>query len=67
MSSNNKKGALGRGLGALLQSPETDITTKTIRMIVDTLGYIPRFGVEVGSFVGASATLLGNFMNYLFI
>jgi ParB family transcriptional regulator, chromosome partitioning protein len=31
MSSNNKKGALGRGLGALLQSPETDITTKTIR------------------------------------
>jgi ParB family chromosome partitioning protein len=31
MSSNNKKGALGRGLGALLQSPETDITTKAIR------------------------------------
>lgn len=31
MSSTNKKGALGRGLGALLQSPDTDITTRTIR------------------------------------
>jgi len=38
------------------------ITNKTIDVIVDRLGYYPKFGVEVGSFIGSSGVLLGNFM-----
>ena len=30
MKNKNKKGALGRGLEAILQSPDTDITSKDI-------------------------------------
>ena len=48
----------------IIPTPQGDphIGGKTIRMLVEMLGYVPRFGVEVGSFLGASATLLGNVM-----
>jgi hypothetical protein len=36
------------------------ITEKTINSIINILGYKPTFGVEVGSFIGSSATILGN-------
>ena len=38
------------------------ITKKTIDAIVNKLGYSPKFGVEVGSFIGSSGVFLGNFM-----
>ena len=36
------------------------ITDKTTIIIIEKLGYIPKFGVEVGSFIGSSAIILGN-------
>jgi hypothetical protein len=36
------------------------ITDKTTNAIVEKLGYIPTFGIEVGSFIGSSAIVLGN-------
>ena len=36
------------------------ISDKTTNIIVKKLGYIPKFGVEVGSFIGHSAKILGN-------
>ena len=38
------------------------ITDKTINVIIYKLGYIPKFGIEVGSFIGSSAILLGNML-----
>lgn len=38
------------------------ISQATLACIEDVLGRRPRFGVEVGSFVGASAILLGNWL-----
>ena len=36
------------------------ITDKTINAIINKLGYTPKFGIEVGSFIGSSAIILGN-------
>lgn len=36
------------------------ISDKTLNAIIAKLGYIPKFGVEVGSFIGSSAIILGN-------
>ena len=36
------------------------ITDKTTNAIISILGYTPTFGVEVGSFIGSSAIVLGN-------
>ena len=36
------------------------ITSKTTNTIINKLGYIPKFGIEVGSFIGSSAIVLGN-------
>jgi hypothetical protein len=36
------------------------ISNKTINAIIDKLGYVPTVGVEVGSFIGSSAIILGN-------
>jgi hypothetical protein len=36
------------------------ITNKTTNAIISKLGYIPKFGIEVGSFIGSSAIILGN-------
>jgi len=36
------------------------ITNKTTNCIIDKLGYVPKFGIEVGSFIGSSAVILGN-------
>jgi hypothetical protein len=38
------------------------IGEKTINAIIDKLGYVPKFGVEVGSFIGSSACVLGNML-----
>lgn len=38
------------------------ITNKTTDLIISTLGYVPKFGVEVGSFIGSSAAILGNML-----
>jgi hypothetical protein len=38
------------------------ITEKTINVIIEKLGYIPKFGIEVGSFIGSSAIILGNML-----
>jgi hypothetical protein len=39
---------------------QAHITNKTINIIIDKLGYVPKFGIEVGSFIGSSAIILGN-------
>ena len=39
------------------------IGSKTISQIKEQLGYDPKFGVEVGSFIGCSAKILGNMMH----
>jgi hypothetical protein len=36
------------------------ISNKTTNAIINKLGYVPTFGVEVGSFIGSSAVVLGN-------
>jgi len=36
------------------------ISNKTTNAIIDKLGYVPTVGVEVGSFIGSSAIILGN-------
>lgn len=36
------------------------ISNKTTNAIINKLGYVPTFGVEVGSFIGSSAIILGN-------
>ncbi len=36
------------------------ITNNTTNAIISKLGYIPKFGIEVGSFIGSSAIILGN-------
>ena len=36
------------------------ISDKTTNAIINILGYIPTFGIEVGSFIGSSAIVLGN-------
>lgn len=38
------------------------ITNKTTNCITQKLGYTPKFGVEVGSFIGSSAVVLGNIL-----
>lgn len=38
------------------------ITDKTTNAIISKLGYIPKFGIEVGSFIGSSAIILGNML-----
>lgn len=38
------------------------IGSKTINKIVEHLGRMPILGIEVGSFIGSSATILGNLM-----
>ncbi len=38
------------------------ISDKTFQCIISLLGYHPKFGIEVGSFIGSSAVLLGNFL-----
>jgi predicted O-methyltransferase YrrM len=38
------------------------IGDKTINAIITLLNGVPKFGVEVGSFIGSSATILGNMM-----
>jgi len=38
------------------------ITEKTILKIIYVLGYIPKFSVEVGSFIGSSAVVLGDML-----
>lgn len=40
------------------------ITDKTVSMIIQKLGYMPRFGIEVGSFIGSSAIVLGNIVKH---
>lgn len=41
---------------------ESHISEKTINMIISRLGYMPKMCVEVGSFIGSSALVLGNMM-----
>lgn len=36
------------------------ISNKTTEAIINKLGYVPKFGIEVGSFIGSSAIILGN-------
>ena len=38
------------------------ISNKTLNIIIEKLGYIPKFGIEVGSFIGSSAIILGNML-----
>jgi hypothetical protein len=38
------------------------IGDRTINVIIDKLGYTPTFGIEVGSFIGSSAIVLGNML-----
>ena len=38
------------------------ISDKTLHAIVDKLGYAPKFGIEVGSFIGSSGVILGNML-----
>jgi hypothetical protein len=35
---------------------------KTLNIIINKLGYTPKFGIEVGSFIGSSAVILGNLL-----
>ena len=55
MSNNTKRNALGRGLGALLQSPDTDITTRSDASeegaaIVGSISEIPVSSIEANPF-----------------
>lgn len=38
------------------------ITKNTTDKIIEMLGYYPKFGIEVGSFIGSSAIILGNML-----
>jgi hypothetical protein len=38
------------------------ISNKTTDAIINKLGYVPTFGIEVGSFIGSSAIVLGNML-----
>lgn len=43
------------------------ITDNTTNAIINKLGYIPKFGIEVGSFIGSSAIILGNLVNLIMV
>jgi len=52
MSSSKKKSALGKGLSAILQSPDTDITSKDIsgNYVVGAVANIPHKNIEANPF-----------------
>jgi predicted O-methyltransferase YrrM len=45
-----------------LMKYESHIQNNTLQRIKDILGYSPKIGVEVGSFIGSSAIILGNML-----